>query len=305
MKSDVGVTALDPDARLEWNDSSDEAGELPIEPAIRKPHPRRRSGKRRATSLTHLLLRGASTLVLVLLWEGVVAWGWVSSKTLTPPSEVWSTASDLLSAGILQQHLSDSVWRACLGLLLGVSAGVVVALLAGLTRVGEYIIDAPMQMARTLPVLALVPLFIIWFGIGETSKILLIAVAVMFPVYLNTYAGIRSVDPALLEMASTFGIGRRGRIRAVIFPGALGYFLVGLRFSVGISWLMLVVVEQVNASSGIGYLMTQARATYQTDVIMVGIVTYASLGLGSDILTRFIESRALAWRRPAMSGRVS
>ena len=281
------------------------ASESSAESEITKSRPGPGAGRRGTMGLAHLLMRGGSTLLIIVFWQGVVSWGWVSNRTLPPPTEVWSTASNLLATGVLQQNLADSLVRACLGLLLGVSVGVAMALLAGLTRLGEYIFDAPMQMARTLPVLALVPLFIIWFGIGETSKTLLIALAVTFPIYLNTYAGIRSADPALLEMTATLGIGRWGRVRAVIFPGALVHFLVGLRFSVGISWLMLVVVEQVNANSGIGYLLTQARSAYQTDVIMVGIVTYALLGLSSDIFVRLIEHKALAWRRPSMSGKVS
>jgi sulfonate transport system permease protein len=182
------------------------------------------------------------------------------------------------------------------GLAIGVALGAVLAVLAGLSRLGEYLLDANLQMLRSLPILALVPLAIVWFGIGEEVKVLLVALGVMFPIYLNTHAAIRGVDRRYFDLATTVGLGRAAVLRRIVVPGALPGFFTGLRFSVAIAWLVLVVSEQINASSGVGYLMTQARSLGQTDVIMVGLVVYALLGVTSDALVRFLEGRALTWR---------
>jgi len=164
-------------------------------------------------------------------------------------------------------------------------------------------VDATLQMLRTLPHLALIPLFILWFGIGETPKVALIALGSLFPVYLNLFAGIRSVDRKLVEAVSTIDLSRAATIWHVILPGALPSFLVGLRYAVGIAWLTLVVAEQVNANSGIGYLVMNARDFLETDVIFVGLIIYALLGLATDQLLRAIERRALVWRPSFVTSR--
>jgi sulfonate transport system permease protein len=189
-----------------------------------------------------------------------------------------------------------SLGRVVKGLTLGVLAGTVLALVAGSSRLGEDLIDPPVQMIRTIPVLALTPLFILWFGIGETPKVLMIALGTTFPIYLNTYAGIRGIDARLVDAAKTLGLGRLSVVRRVILPGALPGFLTGLRYSAGIAWLVLVVGEQINASSGIGYLITEARAAFRTDVIVLGLAIYGVLGLLTDLIVRTIEGRALSWR---------
>jgi sulfonate transport system permease protein len=240
-------------------------------------------------------------VVLVGLWFLATGAGWVDARTLASPSAVWDAAARLLETGQLQDNLLVSLQRAMTGLVIGVSVGVVLALVAGLTRVGEFLLDANLQMLRSMPILALVPLAIVWFGIGEEVKILLVSLAVMFPIYLNTHAAVRGVDSRFVDLAATVGLGRLALVRRVILPGALPGFFTGLRFSVAIAWLVLVVSEQINASSGIGYLMTQARNIGQTDVIMVGLVVYALLGLTSDTLVRFLERKALTWRSTLQS----
>jgi sulfonate transport system permease protein len=182
------------------------------------------------------------------------------------------------------------------GLAVSLSLGTALALLAGLSRRGEVAIDATMQMARTLPFLGLVPLFILWFGIGEFTKIALIAFASTFPMYLTLYSGIRGIDAKLVEAARLFGLSYPAQIVHVILPGALPSFLVGLRYSLGISWLSLVAVEQINASAGLGYLINNARDFMRTDVIVVCLLIYSLLGLATDLLVRGIEHVALAWR---------
>jgi sulfonate transport system permease protein len=247
------------------------------------------------------LRRAVGPLLLLLLWQVGSTTGFIPERTLASPATVADTFRDLVSSGQLAEHMRVSLGRVLVGLALGIAAGTALALVAGLSRIGEDLVDGPMQMLRTLPVLALVPLFILWFGIGEQAKVLLVALATTFPIYLNTFAGIRGVDRRLVEAADTLGLSRAGRIGHVILPGALPSFLVGLRYSLGIAWLVLVVSEQINATSGLGYLMTQAREFLRTDVIVVGLIVYALLGLTSDLIVRGIERFALAWR-PTFTG---
>lgn len=235
-------------------------------------------------------------LAIVVAWQLACSSGLVSTRVLAAPSTVAETAWELLRTGELQQHLWVSLGRVARGLGIGVGLGLALALVSGLFRLGEDLLDPPIQMLRTLPILALVPLFILWFGIGETPKILLVALGTLFPIYLNTYAGIRGIDQKMVEAASTLELGRTGLILHVILPGALPSALVGLRYSMGIAWLVLVISEQINATAGIGYLMTNAREFLRTDIIVVGLVVYSLLGLLTDAVVRALERRVLAWR---------
>jgi sulfonate transport system permease protein len=247
--------------------------------------------------------RFMSPLVLIALWQSASMTGLISPRTLAAPSTILIAAWGLLESGALLHHLLVSLARVCAGLAIGVSIGTALAIAAGLSRAGEDIVDAPMQMLRTLPFLGLVPMFILWFGIGETPKIALVALGTTFPVYLNVFAGIRGVDRKLVEMAQVFGLNRAGMIRHVILPGALPSALVGLRYSLGVAWLSLVVAEQINADAGIGYLINDARDFLRTDVIVVGLLVYALLGLGADALVRTLERRALRGRPSLMTER--
>jgi sulfonate transport system permease protein len=246
-------------------------------------------------------LRLGSPLLLLALWQISATEGWVSSHTLASPAQVITSLWGLLIDGTLQHHLLVSLGRVAKGMAFAIAAGGALALISGLSRIGEYAIDAPMQMLRTLPVLALIPFFILWFGIGELPKVALIAVAATFPIYLTLYAGIRGVDTKLIEVAKVINLPRSALIRHVILPAALPSGLVGLRYAIGVSWLILVVVEQINATSGIGYLMNDARDFMRTDIMLVGLLIYATLGLVVDIIVRFLERRLLAWR-PSLLG---
>ena len=252
-----------------------------------------RSGRTRPAAGWHRLM---SPLLILLVWQATCTLGLVSPQTLASPLRIARTGWSLTLDGTLTHNLLVSLARAANGLVIAVTAGVLLALVAGLSRIGENAVDAPMQMARTLPVLALVPLFILWFGIGETPKVALVALGALFPIYLNLFKGVRGVDPKLLEMTRTLGLSRAQTVRHVILPGALPDFLLGLRFAVGISWLMLVVAEQINANSGIGHMMMDAQDFLRTDIILVGLFIYAALGLISDQIVRSIEARALVWR---------
>jgi sulfonate transport system permease protein len=246
--------------------------------------------------------RFVSPLVIVLLWQAASMAGLIAPRTLAAPTTIIATTWELLLSGELPHHLLVSLARVASGLAIGVSTGVALALVAGLSRRGEDIVDAPMQMLRTLPFLALVPLFILWFGIGETPKIALVALGSAFPVYLTLFSGIRGVDPKLAEAGRVFGLDRRGLVRHVILPGALPSGLVGLRYALGSAWLSLVIAEQINATAGIGFLINDARDFLRTDVIVVGLLVYALLGLGADALVRSFERRALAWRPNLIKG---
>ncbi|WP_454199066.1 ABC transporter permease [Nocardia sp. Marseille-Q1738] len=236
-------------------------------------------------------------VLLVAAWVAGSASGALDPETLPAPWTVARTAGDLLADGRLQSNLLTSVQRAVIGLGLGVAIGLVLALLAGLSRIGEALVDGPIQIKRAIPTLALIPLFIVWFGIGEEMKLLVITTSVAVPIYLNTHAHLRGVDAGYVELAHTVKLSRWGFIRRIALPGSLPGFFTGLRLAVTISWLALVVVEQVNATSGIGYLMTQARTYGQIDVIVVGLVIYGLLGLFGDILVRAAERKALSWRQ--------
>ena len=234
--------------------------------------------------------------LLLAIWAVGSATGLIDERTLSAPWTVVTTAGDLIADGRLQSNLWISVQRALIGGVLGVALGVVLATLAGLTRIGEALIDGPVQIKRSIPTLALIPLAIVWFGIGEQMKVLLIALAVFVPVYINTFSALRGLDARHVELAESLRLSRTQFLRHVAIPGALPGFFSGLRLAVTIAWTSLVVVEQVNASSGIGFLMYQARNYGLTDVIIVGLVVYAILGTTSDLLVRFLERKALSWR---------
>jgi sulfonate transport system permease protein len=242
------------------------------------------------------LQRSATSIFLLLAWETASTIGLIPARILAAPTAVAGTAWDLIASGELESNLLVSLGRVVAGLSIALVTGTTLALIAGLSRAGEMAVDAPMQMLRTMPFLALVPLFILWFGIGETPKIALVALGGTFPIYLTLFAGIRGVDKKLVEASTCFGMNRRALIRHVILPGALPSFLVGLRYALGISWLSLVVAEQVNASAGIGYLINDARDYMRTDIIVVCLLVYSLLGLTTDMIVRGLEHRALAWR---------
>ena len=246
--------------------------------------------------LCALLSRAASPLTIVLLWEIAARIGWLPERILAAPSQIATTFGALVASGEMGSNVLVSLGRVLSGLSISLTLGTVLALIAGLSRRGEVIVDSPMQMVRTLPFVGLVPLFIVWFGIGDFTKITLIAFATTFPMYLTLYSGIRSIDAKLIEAARLFGLGPLGLIWHVILPGALPSFLLGLRYALGISWLSLVIVEQINATAGLGYLINNARDFMRTDIIVVCLLAYSLLGLLTDLLVRAIEHVALAWR---------
>jgi sulfonate transport system permease protein len=233
---------------------------------------------------------------VLVLWQLLSSTGVISEDVLASPIQVVDAGRELWASGELQHHLAISLQRVLIGLSIGTAVGLALAVIAGLLRVGEYLVDPTVQLLRSIPALGLIPLVIIWFGVGEASKIFLIALGTTFPIYLNTYAAIRGVDGRLVEAGTTFGLGRRGLIGRVILPAALPGFFVGLRFALVGSWLIIIVAEQINAKSGLGYLINQAQAWYRTDIIVLGLVIYGVLGLIADWIVRTLERRVLVWR---------
>lgn len=242
------------------------------------------------------LLRTGVPLAILLAWQLTAVLWLVAPEVLPPPTDILAAFGELLSLGDLQAALPASLSRSFTGLAIGGAIGLAVGLFAGLWRVGEEIFDAPLQMLRTIPFIALVPLFITWFGIDEAAKIIVISAATVFPMYLNTYAGVRGIDPKLIEAAKIFGLSDRQVAIHVILPTALPSILVGLRYAAGISLLALVVAEQINAHSGIGYILNNANMNQRPDIIIAGILVYAALGIGTDLAMRFVEHASLPWR---------
>jgi sulfonate transport system permease protein len=245
-------------------------------------------------------LRGAiliGPIAVLVLWQIAAMTGLLPERLLAAPSKAIASGIDLAADGTLLRHLLASAQRAYTGLLLGVVLGVALALLSGLTRIGEAAIDGLVQVKRAVPTLALIPLAILWLGIGEAMKVAIITAAVLIPVYINTHAGLRGIDLRYIELARTVGLTYSEFLRRVALPGALPGFFTGLRLAVTTCWTSLVVLEQIATSEGIGYLMNRARDYGQTDIIVVGLIIYAVLGLSSDIAVRRWERRTLSYRK--------
>ncbi len=232
---------------------------------------------------------------LMTIWQVAASLGWLSTRVLPAPSEVIKAAWALTVSGELWTHVKVSAWRALAGLSIGGGLGLALGLLTGSVKFFETLLDSTIQMVRNIPALALIPLVILWFGIDESAKLFLIAVSVFFPLYINTFHGIRNVDPGLIEMGRTYGLSRWQLYREVILPGAMSSILVGLRFALGLMWVILIVAETISAQAGIGYLTMNAREFLQTDVVLVGILLYALLGKLADVFARGLERYWLRW----------
>ncbi|MBV2132336.1 aliphatic sulfonate ABC transporter permease SsuC [Pseudomonas sp. MAP12] len=257
------------------------------------------------TTIHRLALRlapWALPVALLAVWQITVVTGLLSTRILPAPSAVLSAGWALLSSGEIWQHLAISGWRAGIGFAIGGSIGLLLGFITGLSTWGERLLDSSVQMIRNVPHLALIPLVILWFGIDESAKIFLVALGTLFPIYLNTYHGIRSVDAGLVEMARSYGLSGFPLFRQVILPGALPSILVGVRFALGFMWLTLIVAETISANAGIGYLAMNAREFLQTDVVVLAILLYAVLGKLADVAARGLERLWLRWHPAYQNG---
>jgi len=247
-------------------------------------------------------LRLVSPVVLIGIWQLLSATGVLPPSRLASPVSIAHTAYNLVvvnspAYGTLQGSLLVSSERWGIGFSLGVVIAVTLAVLSGLSRIGEYALDPVINALRSVPLLGLLPLFIVWFGIGDLPKDLIVLLGALFPMYINTFAGIRSVDPKLGELGQVLGLSRWELVWHVVLPGALPQALTGLRLSVIASLLALVVGEQINANAGLGFMMNQAETFLANNVIVVALIVYALLGVIADSIVRLIERKALAWRQ--------
>ncbi|MFK0225383.1 ABC transporter permease [Streptomyces sp. NPDC090303] len=258
---------------------------------------------RRARSRTHAVtVRALGPFALLALWWVSSATGLLTPDVLASPAQVADAVGELWGNGQLPDALATSLTRSGLGLVIGLTAGLVLGITTGFTRLGDELLDSSLQTLRTIPFLSLVPLFMVWFGINETAKILLIAVATTFPMYVSTTGGVRTTDRKLVEAMRSFGLGRLAIVRQVVLPGALPSLLAGLRLSMTLSVIALIAAEEINATAGIGYLMSQAQSYARTDILAVCILVYGLLGLTADVLVRGLERILMPWRTAGPGG---
>ncbi|WP_327267282.1 ABC transporter permease [Streptomyces sp. NBC_01218] len=260
-----------------------------------RPRPQLRRARGRGYALA---VRTVGPVLLLALWWVASATGLLTPDVLASPGAVFRAVGELWGNGQLPDALTISLTRSGLGLLIGLAAGLTLGITTGFTRLGDELLDSSIQTLRTIPFLSLVPLFMVWFGINETAKVLLIAVATTFPMYVSTSSGVRNTDPKLIEAMRSFGLGRLALVREVVLPGALPSLLAGLRLSMTLSVIALIAAEEINATAGIGYLMSQAQSYARTDVLAVCILVYGLLGLTADIVVRLLERLLMPWRTP-------
>lgn len=234
-------------------------------------------------------------VAIIALWQLGCSVGWISSRIMPSPADVAAAFWTTTISGQLPEDVLVSAARAFAGLLVGGSIGFLLGIANGVSKLSEQLTDTTLQMLRTIPHLAMIPLVILWFGIGEESKLFLTSLGVLFPVYLNTYHGVRNVDRDLIEMGKVYGMSGWTLFRKVIFPGALPSIFVGLRYALGIMWLTLIVSESIAASSGIGHMANNAREFMMTDVVVLALVIYAVLGKLADVVARALERQTLKW----------
>jgi len=264
------------------------------------------SRQRFVAMLRRLLVSDAASWIvpatLLLIWQGASQLGLLPANVLPAPTEVLNAVWRLSASGELWQNIAVSAKRAAIGFLIGGSLAFAFGLLNGVSKIGEKLTDTTFQMIRNIPNLAMVPLVILWFGIEDSARIFLVALGVFFPIYINTYHGIRTADAQLVEMGRSYGMSNVELFRRVILPGALPSIFVGLRYALGIMWLTLIVAETIAANAGIGYMAMNAREFMQLDVVVLSILLYALLGKLADSIARLLERTTLKWH-PAFQAR--
>lgn len=235
-------------------------------------------------------------IILIIIWQAVGTFLEISKTVLPTPLDILYSFQSLILSGELGRHLLISLTRALVGFFIGAGLGLLFGTASGLSHLTEQYVDPSLQMLRTVPHLALSPLFILWFGLGESSKILLIGLGAFFPIYVNTVSGIRGVDKKLFDVARILEFNRFKQVTKLILPASLPNILLGIRLSLGAAWLGLVVSELMGASEGIGYLIMDARQFSRTEIVFVGIIIFALGGKIGDSLVRILESKLLKWR---------
>ncbi|SCC36747.1 ABC transporter permease [Bacillus wiedmannii] len=235
-------------------------------------------------------------IIVLIIWQLAGVFDLVSKTVLPTPLDILLAFQELIKTGELFGHLSISVFRAAAGFFIGGSLGIILGTIVGFSTRSEQYLDPSVQMLRTVPHLAVAPLFVLWFGFGETSKVLLIADGAFFPLYVNAFLGIRGVDSKLFDVARVLEFSKRKLITKLILPAALPNLLLGARLSLGVAWVSLVVAELMGSTEGIGYMIMDARQFSNTDIVFVGIIIFAFVGKFSDSLVRLLEVKFLRWR---------
>jgi sulfonate transport system permease protein len=232
----------------------------------------------------------------LVVWQVISGTGLVSERKLPPLSTVWRAAVEVAGNGQLGDGLAVSLRRMLIGFVIGALVGAALGVATGLLRIADTLLDPLVQMLRNVPLFGVIPLLILWFGIGETPKIVLIALAAAVPVYVNVHAGIKETDPLLVETAKVLGYTPWQRLRHVVLPSAVPHSLVGVRLGVASAWLALVVAETIATDSGVGFMINNARDFLRTDIVIVGLLCYAFVGLVMDAIVRLVQRRLLRWR---------
>ncbi|QJE72648.1 ABC transporter permease [Aerophototrophica crusticola] len=235
-------------------------------------------------------------VTLLLAWEVAGRAGWISTKLLPAPSTVLAAIATLVESGELWTHVWATLWRVLVGFGLGVAAGTAIGALTGYSTLARRLLDPTIQALRNIPSIAWVPLFILWFGIFETSKVLLIAVGVFFPVYLNLASAIHDVDRKLVEVARVYRYNGWQMVTRVLLPAALPTYVIGLRSGLGLGWMFVVAAEIMGASEGLGYLLVDGQMSGRTPVILGSITLFAILGKMTDLALARATAPLAAWQ---------
>jgi len=258
----------------------------------------KKNGIKKVRKLNVKVLVRAITIpvIILIIWQLAGVFGLVSKTVLPTPLDIFLAFQELIKTGELFGHLSISVFRAAAGFFIGGGLGIILGTIVGFSTRSEQYLDPSVQMLRTVPHLAVAPLFVLWFGFGETSKVLLITDGAFFPLYVNAFLGIRGVDSKLFDVARVLEFSKRKLITKLILPSALPNLLLGARLSLGVAWVSLVVAELMGSTEGIGYMIMDARQFSNTDIVFVGIIIFAFVGKFSDSLVRLLEVKFLRWR---------
>jgi len=235
-------------------------------------------------------------LTLALGWELAVWSGWSNGRLVPPPSRVFATITELARSGELLRHITATLWRVGVGFAVGVFAGTLLGAISGYWSLARRLLDPTVQALRAIPSLAWVPLFILWLGIFETSKIALIAVGVFFPVYLGVMGAILSVDRKIVEVGRTFRLTGPAMIRRILLPAVLPAYVVALRVGLGLGWMFVVAAELIGASEGLGYLLLDGQQLGKPAQILAAIVIFAMLGKLTDWLIEIASAPFLRWQ---------
>lgn len=248
------------------------------------------------TRSNDLIVGAAIPVGILILWQLAGSLGWISTFFLPTPAMIAQHVQQLIVSGELFIHLGISIERAAAGFVIGGGLGFLFGLLVGFSRNAEYVLDPSIQMLRMIPHLALAPLILLWFGFGETSKIFIIANGAFFPMYINTFMGIRSVDNRLFDVARVLEFNKYKQITRLVVPAASPHILLGVRTSLAVSWLGLVVAELIGSQAGIGFIINIGKQTSVTELIFIGVIIFAIVGKLFDSLVRRLEKKWLDWR---------